>query len=154
MQKPIFPLKFSIQTELVRLRALTLFLSLEVSMLFLSNVMPVHFRLLSTGAELDNSVGEESQKKQKWADPTTDLRCFEITLACLSWPEEASDCHQVPTQGVRAAYSSVALSLIHHIYLTVLAEKQCFRILLIWQQPHNHYGSSRICAEQIQPQLK
>lgn len=58
----------------MRLRVLTLFLNLEISMLFLSNVMSVNFRLLSTGAELDNSVGEESQKEKKQADPTTGLK--------------------------------------------------------------------------------
>lgn len=88
------------------------------------------------------------------ADPTTDLRCFAITIAFLSWPEEASDCCHVPAQGVRAAHSSVVLSPTHHIYCTILAEKLCSMISLIWQQPHNPYGSSRICTEEIQPQLK
>lgn len=92
-------------------------------------------RNLSTGAELDSLCWiifwRGVSKNVEEADPSTDLRCFEITIACLSWPKEARDCHYVPAQGVRAADSSVALSLTHHIYFTILAEKLCFMIFLI-----------------------
>lgn len=158
MQKPVFPLKLNIQTESVRLSVPALFFNLEIPVLFLSTVMSMNSRLLSTSAEPDSQCWiillEKSHKKVEGADPTTDFRCFENATACLSWPKGAHDCHHVPTQGVRAAYSSVTLSPTHHIFFTILAEKLCFMTFLLWQQPHNPYGCSRIWREEVQLQLK
>lgn len=102
MQKPIFPLKFNMQTESVRLGVPTLFLSLEIPVFFLSTNVSMNSRLLSTGAEPDSLCWiillEKSPRNVEGADPTKDLRCFEITIACLSWPEVVSDCHHVCTE--------------------------------------------------------
>lgn len=92
MQKPIFPLKFNIQTESVRLRVPILFLSLEMPVFFLSTVMSMNSRLLSTGAEHDNLCWtlllEKSRKKKSgrgWPHHRFKMFCNHNCLLVMAW---------------------------------------------------------------------
>lgn len=84
---------------------------------FVSTIMgqlQAPFRWRRTGQPARTSVGEEPRQRAEGAHLTTQLRCFQITNACSSWPREANVCHRVPTQGEGAICNSDTLSLTHH----------------------------------------
>lgn len=161
MQNPIFPLKFKMQTESVRLRVPTLFLSLEIPVFLLSAVMSMNSRLLSTGAETDSLCWiillEKSPKKsgRGWPHHRSKMFWNHNCLLAMVWGDQwLPSCRHKKNKGcLQLSCLKPHSFILHHASRKIMFHGFSHEFHMIFS-PHNPYGSSRICTEEIQPQLK